>query len=134
MSGNYHKGMFLMKQLIFKQYKYFVYRLTQKFSDTLWSKRGWGIIKAFCNGFTFYFTWWNQNIPFRCTEARFVHRIKLKISNIYWTMLGNGWKCILNCVSWFVSVILNFKALCIAYTVQRHCTDLLRSEVIEYFV
>ena len=31
-------------------------------------------------------------------------------------------KCIFNCVSWFVSTMLNFNALCDAYTVQRHYT------------
>ena len=41
-------------------------------------------------------------------------------------MLGNSWKCILNCASWFISFILNFNALCNACTVHRH-TKLLRS-------
>ena len=33
-------------------------------------------------------------------------------------MNKNDWICILNCVSWFASIILNFIALCDAYTVQ----------------
>ena len=41
-------------------------------------------------------------------------------------MLGNGWKCILNCLSWFISAILNFNAFFNEYTVQRHYTELLR--------
>ena len=35
------------------------------------------------------------------------------------TMIGNGWKCILNCVSWIISIILNFNAICDAHAVQR---------------
>ena len=42
-------------------------------------------------------------------------------------MLENGWKCILNCVSWFVIIILNFNALGDAYTIWRHYTVLLKS-------
>ena len=34
---------------------------------------------------------------------------------------------ILNCVSWFLSVILNFKAFYDAHTVERHYTVLLKS-------
>ena len=33
-------------------------------------------------------------------------------------MLGNNWIFILNSVSWFASFILNFNALCDAYSVQ----------------
>ena len=48
---------------------------------------------------------------------------------IIWIMLGNGWKCILNCVSLFFSVILNFNALCNAFTVvQRYYTELFISD------
>ena len=60
-------------------------------------------------------------------EICFVYRITQKVSDILWIMFENGWKCILNCVSRFVSVMLNFNALCNAYTVQRHYTELLRS-------
>ena len=48
-----------------------------------------------------------------------------KIPDILWIMHKNGWKCILNCGSWFVSVILNFNALCDAYTVLRNYAELL---------
>ena len=45
-------------------------------------------------------------------------------------MLGNDWKCIVNCVSWFVSIILNFNAFCDAYTVQKEgYTMLLKSNI-----
>ena len=40
-------------------------------------------------------------------------------------------KCIFTCVSWFVSIILNFNALCDAYTVQRqNYIMLLKSNII----
>ena len=43
-------------------------------------------------------------------------------------MLRNGWICIFNCISWFVSIILNFNTLCDAYTVQTQCyTGLFKS-------
>ena len=32
-------------------------------------------------------------------------------------MLGNGWKCTFNCSSWIIFIMLNFNALCDAYTV-----------------
>ena len=48
--------------------------------------------------------------------------------DILWVMLGNGSECILNCVLWFVSVILNFNVLCDEYTVQRQCYS-----KVEYF-
>ena len=38
---------------------------------------------------------------------------------LVWAMLENGWMCILNYVSWLVSVILHFNALCDEYTVQK---------------
>ena len=41
-------------------------------------------------------------------------------------MLGNGWKNILNRVSWFVFIIQNFDSLCDAYRIIRHYTVLLR--------
>ena len=48
--------------------------------------------------------------------------------NILWAMLGNGCICILNCVLWLVSIILNFNALSDAYSVQRYSyTALLKS-------
>ena len=66
----------------------------------------------------------------RCTVACFVYRITQKISDILWARIENGWICILNCVSWFVSIILNFNALCNAYTVHRHYTVLLKRKKI----
>ena len=41
-----------------------------------------------------------------------------KDSDILLAMIGKGWICILNFISWFVSILLNFTALCDAYTVQ----------------
>ena len=55
-----------------------------------------------------------------------------KIPDILWTMLGNGWKCILNCVLRFICVIQNFNALYNAYTVQKHFTELLISRTGRY--
>ena len=40
-----------------------------------------------------------------------------KISDISWVILGIVWICILYCISQFVSIILNFIALCDMYTV-----------------
>ena len=71
---------------------------------------------------------------FPIKNAIFVYRIKEKISDILWTMFGNSWKCIFNCVSWFLSLILNFSALCGAYTVLRHYTLLLKSNRIFCFL
>ena len=43
-------------------------------------------------------------------------------------MLGNGSKCILNCVLWFVSVIINFNVVCDAYRVKvQNFIELLKS-------
>ena len=56
-----------------------------------------------------------------------MYRITQRISDTLWTMLAKGWKCILNCASRFVFVVLNFNAFCNAYTVQRHYTEFLRS-------
>ena len=68
------------------------------------------------------------NISFTCIKACFVCRITQKIFDALWVIHGNGWICILNCVSWFVSTILNFNALCDAYTVQMQSyTVLLKS-------
>ena len=58
------------------------------------------------------------NISFPCTKACLIYRITQKNSNIVWIIYGNRWICILNCVSWFVSIIINFNALCDAYIVQ----------------
>ena len=48
-----------------------------------------------------------------------------KIFDTLRIMLQNSWICILNCASWFVSIILNFNALCDVYTVQRQSYTLL---------
>ena len=53
--------------------------------------------------------------------------ITQKISDKVWVVLEKGWKCIFNCVSWFVSIILNVSALGDAYAVQRHYKMLLKS-------
>ena len=58
-------------------------------------------------------------MPFIWIKECFVYIIAEKIFDISWAMLGNGWKCIFNRVSWFISIILNFNALRDAYTVQR---------------
>ena len=56
-------------------------------------------------------------------------QVTQNISDILWIIFGNDRKCILNCVSWFVSVILSFNALCNAYTVRRQNY----TEAAEYF-
>ena len=61
------------------------------------------------------------------TKTCFICRITQKISDALWAMLGNGWKYIFNCVLWFISVIVNFNALCDTYTVYRHYTVFLKS-------
>ena len=61
------------------------------------------------------------------TGSCIVYRITQKISDISWTLLGNGWKCILNCVLRSVSIILNFNAFCDAHKAQRHYIVLLKS-------
>ena len=58
------------------------------------------------------------NISFSCSKACFVYRITQKIFDILCVILGNSWICILNCVSCFVSIILNFNAFCDECTVQ----------------
>ena len=60
----------------------------------------------------------------------FRNRITQMISDALWAMLRNDLKYILKYVSWFVSIILNFHAFCDAYTVERHCTVLLKSNKI----
>ena len=47
-----------------------------------------------------------------------MYRITQKIFDVLWVVLGNGCISILNCVSWFVSIMLNFNALCDVYAVQ----------------
>ena len=59
-------------------------------------------------------------MPFRYTKAFVIYRITQKISDIIWAMIGNDWKCILNCVLWFVSIILNLNTLSDTHAVQRH--------------
>ena len=61
-----------------------------------------------------------QNVMHIC-----VYRITQKVSVILWAMIKNDWKCIFNCVSWFVPVRLNFIALCDAYTGLKYYTVLL---------
>ena len=83
-----------------------------------------------------HFTVYNEISIFHSDVQKhvFVCRITQKIFDTLWTMLGNGWKCILNCVSWLVSPILNFNGLCIAFTVQRHYTVSLRNNRICYLI
>ena len=64
-------------------------------------------------------------MSFMCTKAWFVYRITQNISDTAWTMPGTGWKCIFNCLSWFVFIILNFNALCNAYTVEPRLSELI---------
>ena len=45
---------------------------------------------------------------FRCTIAYFIYRITQKILDALWAMLRNGWICIFNCVTWFLT--LSYKA------------------------
>ena len=52
-----------------------------------------------------------ENLLNRC----YVPIKKPLMAHCQWT--GNGWKCIFNCVSWFVPIILNFNALCVIHTV-----------------
>ena len=83
--------------------------------------------KAYNSAFIFHYMQRNKHISFSCTKTRFVYKIIHKFLIYYELCCGNGWKCILNCVSWLVSVILNFNALGNANIVQRHYTELLRS-------
>ena len=47
-----------------------------------------------------YCTKYNEyNTSLNCTKACFIYRIAQKNCDTLWAMLGNGWKCILNCVS-----------------------------------
>ena len=51
-------------------------------------------------------------------KACFAYSFKQKIFDILWVTLGYVWIYILKCISWFVSIILNFNGHCNAYTVQ----------------
>ena len=56
-------------------------------------------------------------MSFKCTKAWYtgknlVYRTPQKISDILWDMLENVCKCIFNCVSWFVSILLYFNVFC----------------------
>ena len=57
----------------------------------------------------------------------FVYRVIQKISDTLWATFENGWKCIFKCISWFASIIVNFNALCDAYTVYRYYTVLFKN-------
>ena len=65
------------------------------------------------------------NISFNRTKACFIYRNTQKISDTLWAMLWNGWKCIFNCVPWFlifsnkVEKCLCFRFVCLAV---RLCT------------
>ena len=129
MSFKYTKACFLYKKKYYKLYEYFVCRITQFFSDTLRPTEE--IFKEYFNIFTLHEMKWNWDTLFRCTKAWFIYTVAQENSHILWAKLENGWKCIFNCVSWFVSAIQNFNALCDAYTVYRH--DVGYSTEIEYF-
>ena len=43
-------------------------------------------------------------MSFGYTKISFVYRTTQMIYDTLWVMLGNGWKYIFNCVSWFVSI------------------------------
>ena len=66
---------------------------------------------------------------FRPTKVCFVYRIIQEISDILWTMLGNGWKCILNSVHDLFpsSYIYNALGILSKNIIQSY------SEAIEYF-
>ena len=53
--------------------------------------------------------------------------ITQKISDILYSMLGNGRKFV--CVSQLISIILHFNALCDAHAVYRHYTMILKSDL-----
>ena len=55
-------------------------------------------------------------MAFRCTKECFVYRVAEKMSDILWNVLGSGWKYISIVFYCFVSITLNFNALCDAYT------------------
>ena len=99
----------------FKYIIYLAYWFIQKFSNTQRNVGEGRFLKLILANL--YCTECTKLIRFfRCTIAYFKYRITQKIFDILWNMLGNFWICILNCVSWFVSFILNFTALCDAYT------------------
>ena len=50
----------------------------------------------------------------------FICKFIESFSRILWAMYEIGWKYIFNCVSGFVSIMLNFNALYDAHTVQKH--------------
>ena len=56
------------------------------------------------------------HISLRCIIACFICRITQKISVILWAILQNGWKCIFNCVAWFLTLSNKVeKCLCIRF-------------------
>ena len=77
-------------------HKYFVYRLLQKFSDTLWPMGGF--LKRIVTNLPFTECNESKHTSFRCTNACFVYRMTQNVFDILWSMFGNEWKCILNYV------------------------------------
>ena len=85
-------------------YTFFVCRFTQNSSNTLWPI-GRNFLKHIlanlycpkCNEISMYFI-------LRCTVACFIYIIAQKILHILWSMFWNGWKCIFNCFTWFLTL------------------------------
>ena len=84
----------------FKYYIFFAYRFTQKFFNALQ--------KFFKSTKSTYFL--------RYTIDCFIYRITQKFSDTLWTMPWNGWKCIFDCVTWFLTLFNKVeKYLCIRF-------------------
>ena len=87
----------------FKCYIFFVYRFTQKFSNTLRPMAGGNFQSVFQQNYikpnamklTYFFT---------CTKTCFTYRIIQNISFILQAVLRNDSKCIFNCTPWFLTL------------------------------
>ena len=89
---------------------YYEYRLTQKFSDALWLTGGGGLKRILTH---LYSTKYNEINIFHSGAQKHVsytgsHEGFLIYYRLWMETAGN---VILNCVSWFVSVILHFNAV-----------------------
>ena len=87
------------------------------------------LMRNILNSFLFEYTltnlltntqnYWNLSLKVDISEQ--------KISYILWAMLENGWKCIFNWVSYFISILLKFYVFCGAYAVQKNNPSLLKN-------
>ena len=114
---------------VFRHNRWKIFSYTKVFRYiSVYLKGGWSF-KSLLHNIYIALNTVQLNISFSCRKACFVYRITQKISDKLWVILGNGCICILNCVSWFVSLILNFNALCVvAHAFQRQSyTMLLKS-------